>query len=141
MCINGPTGCVVLDDEIRHTSVFMGLDYRTKGVRTHANAWICYRLSWSVVTDSESKTYFKVFCFVTLGVNLGLRGEGTGGHWVIVRDSPKPDSPRNSAAFQKVSVQNPDTRFQPGKCQTGSRWLVPLHVALWVFSDLEIESM
>lgn len=99
MCINGIFGCVVLDDEIRYIFVFMGLDYCIKGVCVYVNVWICYCFFWSVVIDSELKIYFKVFCFGIFGVNLGLRGEGIGGYWVIVRDLFKFDFLRNLVVF------------------------------------------
>lgn len=48
---------------IKHTSVFMGLDYCI-------HFWIEYHVSWSMVTDWESKA-IQVFCCVTPGVDLG----------------------------------------------------------------------
>lgn len=52
MCINGTFGFLVLDDKIKHTSVFMGLDYCI-------HFWIEYHVSWSMVTDWESKAILK----------------------------------------------------------------------------------
>lgn len=85
-------------DEITHMSVFLSLDYCIKGIITHTNFWIWYRLSWSLVTDVESKGYFKAFWCMTRA-DLWLRGKGTLGHRVTVRDCLG-----NKVTFQKVSL-------------------------------------
>lgn len=105
--------------------MFMALNYCIKKVSAHANFQIWYRLSWSMVTDLDSKGYFKVFCCVIHGVG----GKGTWGHW-IVEINPNLTPWETKATFQKVFIQDPDALFQPVKCWPGSQRLVPLHVML-----------